>query len=58
MLLRRAIELAPGDAAFSYRAPCRGIHRYRLHQGKVDHHPALDAGPSADVVTAATNGDL
>src|SRR5579863_903550 len=58
MLLRLAIELPPCDAALRHRAPCRGIHRYRLHQGKINHYPALDAGTSADVVTAATNGDF
>ena len=58
MLLRCAVELAPGDAALGNGTPRRGIHRHRLHEGEIDHHPAFDAGASANVVTSAPHGDL
>ena len=52
------IELAQVTPPCADRAPRRGINGYRLHQGKIDHHPALNAGSSGDVVAASANGDL
>src|SRR5208283_3548694 len=58
VLLRCAVELAPGDAALGNGTARRRIHRHRLHEGEIDHHPAFDAGASANVVTSASNGNL
>src|SRR5215472_15267654 len=55
--LRGSVELAPQNAARGPGGAGRRVNADRLHQGEVDHDPAVADGVTGHRVPAAADGD-